>query len=79
MIIASTTAAILGLTMGGIKYPWDSARVLCPLILGIVGLILAFVYETKWAKQPTVSLLNIWLSELTVADVVIGPPSRVIE
>ena len=54
LIISSTTAIILGLTWGGIKYPWDSARVLCPLILGIFGLAGALVYEIKWASQPTV-------------------------
>lgn len=56
LIIASTTACILGLTWGGIKYPWSSPRVLVPLIMGIVGMIGAIVYEIKWAKQPTVSV-----------------------
>ena len=55
LIIASTTACILGLTWGGIKYPWSSPRVLCPLIFGVVGLGAAILYEIKWAKQPTVS------------------------
>ncbi|KAI0338621.1 MFS general substrate transporter [Trametopsis cervina] len=57
LIISSTCACILGLTWGGIKYPWTSARVLSPLLLGIAGLAFAIVYETKWAKQPTIPLI----------------------
>jgi hypothetical protein len=59
LIIASTCASILGLTWGGIKYPWSSPRVLSPLILGIVGLAAAILYEIKIAKQPTVRVINI--------------------
>ncbi|KAI0684558.1 MFS general substrate transporter [Cytidiella melzeri] len=57
LIISSTCACILGLTWGGIKYPWTSPRVLAPLILGVIGLAFAMVYETKWAKQPTIPLV----------------------
>ncbi|KIP05681.1 hypothetical protein PHLGIDRAFT_119585 [Phlebiopsis gigantea 11061_1 CR5-6] len=57
LIISSTTAIILGITWGGIRYPWSSPRVLCPLILGVVGLAGALVYEAKWAKQPTVPIV----------------------
>lgn len=62
LIIASTTAIILGLTWGGIKYPWDAYQVLCPLVLGIVGLGFALLYEIRWATQPTVRIAdNGWL------------------
>ncbi|KAF8996657.1 iron permease [Cyathus striatus] len=45
LIIASSSACIIALTWGGVVYPWSSARVLVPLVLGIVGLILTFMYE----------------------------------
>ncbi|KAI0084347.1 major facilitator superfamily domain-containing protein [Irpex rosettiformis] len=57
LIVASTTASILGLTWGGVKYPWSSAKVLAPLVLGVVGLGGAVVYEIKWAKEPTIPLV----------------------
>ncbi|KAJ4984534.1 trichothecene efflux pump [Stagonosporopsis vannaccii] len=41
-----------GMQWGGYQYPWSSAHVLAPLILGAV-LIVAFVlWEAKWAKHP---------------------------
>ncbi|PSR79405.1 hypothetical protein PHLCEN_2v7050 [Hermanssonia centrifuga] len=57
LIISSTCSSILGLTWGGIRYPWSSPSVLVPLILGLVGLGFAFLYEIKWAKQPTIPLV----------------------
>ena len=36
IIIAGTTLAIVGLTFGGIRFPWVSAQVLAPLIIGVV-------------------------------------------
>ncbi|THG99353.1 hypothetical protein EW145_g7284 [Phellinidium pouzarii] len=38
IIIASTTAVVIALTWGGIKFAWTSANVLVPLILGLFGL-----------------------------------------
>ncbi|KAI0694301.1 Mfs1.2 [Cerioporus squamosus] len=54
LVIASTTCVVLGLTWGGIKFPWSSAQVLVPLILGLVGLAFFIVYEARWAKNPIV-------------------------
>lgn len=54
-MIASTTAMAISLTWAGIEYPWSSWHVLVPLCLGLVGLIMFFVYEWKLAKRPLVS------------------------
>ncbi|KAI5119018.1 hypothetical protein M0805_001877 [Coniferiporia weirii] len=54
LVIAATTAAVIGLTWGGVKFPWSSAQVLVPLILGIVGFIGFIVYEAKVPEQPLV-------------------------
>ena len=54
IIIAGTTLAILGLTWGGVSYPWKSSHVLAPLILGL-ALVGAFVwYEATVPKAPTI-------------------------
>ena len=72
LIISSTTAIILGLTWGGIKFPWSSPRVLCPLILGVIGLAGALLYEAKWAKQPTVPLV-VLSNRTSIAGCVLFP------
>ncbi|CDO74565.1 hypothetical protein BN946_scf184771.g1 [Trametes cinnabarina] len=56
LVIASTTCIVLGLTWGGIKFPWSSAKVLVPLIVGLVGLAFFILYEAMWAKNPIVPI-----------------------
>ncbi|KAI0763283.1 iron permease [Trametes elegans] len=53
MIIAGTTLALIALTWGGIQFPWDSARVLAPLVIGGVFIVLFFVYEMFVPKEAT--------------------------
>ncbi|KAJ7687060.1 Mfs1.2 [Mycena olivaceomarginata] len=54
IIISSTSAAIIGLTWGGVEHPWSSPQVLIPLILGLCGVAAFFVYETRVATHPLV-------------------------
>ncbi|KAI0833802.1 iron permease [Trametes gibbosa] len=54
IIIAGTTLALVGLTWGGVHFPWDSAHVLAPLILGGVLMASFFVYEFFVPREPTV-------------------------
>ncbi|KAI0648736.1 iron permease [Trametes meyenii] len=53
MIIAGTTLVLVALTWGGIQFPWDSAHVLAPLIIGGVFIVLFFVYEMTVPKDPS--------------------------
>jgi hypothetical protein len=48
-------AFVIGLTWGGVRYPWSSVHVLMPLIFGFVGLSLFFIYEFYFCKPPVVS------------------------
>ncbi|KAJ7719955.1 MFS general substrate transporter [Mycena metata] len=54
LIIASSTSCMLGLTWGGGRFPWSSPPVLAPLVIGLVGLGLSFVYEIGFATYPTI-------------------------
>ena len=56
IIIGSTISILLALTWGGLEFPWAAARVLTPLIIGAVGILVFFVIEALWIKEPTVSL-----------------------
>lgn len=54
IVIAGTTLAVTGLTFAGVRFPWDSAQVLAPLIIGLV-LVAAFIlYEAKVPKEPSI-------------------------
>lgn len=46
------TLFLVGLTGAGSSHPWRSVRVLAPLLVGILLLILCFVYDFTLAKQP---------------------------
>ncbi|KAJ7485019.1 iron permease [Mycena galericulata] len=54
--ISGITLAILGLTWAGSSYPWGSAHVLAPLIIGLVLIIAFMLYELRMPHElePTV-------------------------
>ncbi|KAI0833798.1 iron permease [Trametes gibbosa] len=54
IIIAGTTLALVGLTWGGVHFPWSSAHVLVPLIIGGLFMLSFFVYEFYVPQEPTV-------------------------
>ncbi|TCD65221.1 hypothetical protein EIP91_002968 [Steccherinum ochraceum] len=54
IVIAGTTLAVIGLTWGGTRYPWTSAQVLAPLIIGLLLLIVFVVYEAYVPERPTI-------------------------
>ena len=47
LFIVGLTSFILGITMGGVLYPWTSWRILFPIILGLLVLTAFFMYESK--------------------------------
>ena len=55
IIIGSATSCIIALTWAGVSFPWSSAQVLAPLIVGIAGLALALLYDAFVAPFPVVS------------------------
>ncbi|PIL32228.1 MFS general substrate transporter [Ganoderma sinense ZZ0214-1] len=56
IIISGTTLALLALTWGGIRFPWNSSHVLAPLILGIALMLGFFVFEKLVPLEPTTPL-----------------------
>ena len=45
---------VLALTWGGVTYPWLSNQVLYPLVGGIIATVVFFIYEWRWASEPSV-------------------------
>ncbi|KAJ3543934.1 hypothetical protein NM688_g5798 [Phlebia brevispora] len=50
----STVSCVIALTWAGIRYPWSSAKILVPLILGLFGLAIFLLYEATLARNPIV-------------------------
>ncbi|KAJ5514131.1 Major facilitator superfamily domain general substrate transporter [Penicillium fimorum] len=55
LLPASSVAILLPLTMGGKMYPWNSAQVIAPLVLGFCGLVGFGVYE-HFCPYPLIPL-----------------------
>lgn len=56
LIIAASSSTVIGLTWGGVQFPWSSANVLVPLIIGLVGMAGFLVYEATLAREPLVPI-----------------------
>ncbi|KIP04433.1 hypothetical protein PHLGIDRAFT_120696 [Phlebiopsis gigantea 11061_1 CR5-6] len=54
IVISGTTLAVVGLTFGGVRFPWSSVQVLAPLIIGLALIAGFMVYEAKIPREPTV-------------------------
>ncbi|GJE94802.1 MFS general substrate transporter [Phanerochaete sordida] len=54
LTIASSILLLLGLNWGGVTYPWGSAPVLVPLLLGGAVFALFLFWEARFAKLPII-------------------------
>ncbi|EMC95301.1 hypothetical protein BAUCODRAFT_110736 [Baudoinia panamericana UAMH 10762] len=55
-IVGGTLMFLFGLQYGGVVAPWDSAKVLCLIIFGIVTFVIFAFWETKYAKYPVMPM-----------------------
>ncbi|GFF53836.1 uncharacterized transporter C3H1.06c [Aspergillus udagawae] len=56
LLPAASIAILLPLTMGGKMYPWDSARIIAPLVIGFCGFVGFAVYEHYFCAHPLIPL-----------------------
>ncbi|KAI0648785.1 iron permease [Trametes meyenii] len=54
IIVGSTVSLSIAFTWGGLQFPWGSAHVLVPLVIGSFGILMFFVAERLWLKGRTV-------------------------
>ncbi|GJJ10987.1 hypothetical protein Clacol_005216 [Clathrus columnatus] len=54
IIIGATAAVTVAFVNGGVVDSWTSAKILTPLIIGVVGLVIFLVYESRFPKNPLV-------------------------
>ncbi|THG95258.1 hypothetical protein EW026_g6357 [Hermanssonia centrifuga] len=54
IVISGSTLATVGLTFGGVRFPWDSAQVLAPLSIGLALLAAFIFYESRRSGEATI-------------------------
>lgn len=57
LFIGSTTSFLLGLTWGGVAYPWSSYHTVVPIVLGAVGIVAFVVQQARFAANPIIPLV----------------------
>jgi len=62
LFIGSTTSFLVGLSFGGVDYPWKDYHTIAPLLSGTAGLAFFALYEGYFARNPFLlkSLFNSW-------------------
>ena len=68
LVIAATCSITIALTFGGINFPWSSAHILAPLVIGLVGLVFFILYDAIWARYPLVRFAHASLVYLLQID-----------
>ncbi|KAG9837752.1 DNA repair protein RAD50, partial [Aureobasidium melanogenum] len=56
LVIGGVLMFLFGLEYGGVTYPWDSATVLCLIIIGVFTMGLFVINEWKFATSPVMPL-----------------------
>lgn len=52
IFIASSSSFLIGISWGGVQYPWASWHTICPIVLGMCGLLFTFLWEQLIATNP---------------------------
>uniref|UniRef100_A0A0D2Y4B9 Major facilitator superfamily (MFS) profile domain-containing protein n=1 Tax=Fusarium oxysporum (strain Fo5176) TaxID=660025 RepID=A0A0D2Y4B9_FUSOF len=60
ILIASSVSILIALTWAGPVYPWSDARILAPLIIGLVGLVGFVLYEASGIPSEPVMPIRLF-------------------
>ncbi|ENH72587.1 hypothetical protein FOC1_g10013244 [Fusarium oxysporum f. sp. cubense race 1] len=60
ILIASSVSILIALTWAGPVYPWSDARILAPLIIGLVGLVGFVIYEASGIPSEPVMPIRLF-------------------
>lgn len=52
LFISSSTAFLIAISWGGTQEPWGSFRTIVPLVLGVIGMAAALLWERCYAREP---------------------------
>ncbi|KAK7910702.1 major facilitator superfamily transporter [Apiospora marii] len=65
----SATSFLIAISWGGSQHAWDSVATLVPLCVGVAGLVVTYVWEAHFAKEPFLRKSLFW--RLTIQGLVI--------
>lgn len=71
-IAIGLTLILLGLSFGGVQYPWKSAAVICCFVIGGVFLILFIIWNFRFSKNPIVPMEVIVVPQIVAAAICIA-------
>ncbi|KAG4295058.1 hypothetical protein FPRO06_01642 [Fusarium proliferatum] len=60
ILIASSVSILIALTWAGPVYPWSDARILAPLIIGLLGLVGFVIYEASGIPSEPVMPIRLF-------------------
>ncbi|KAF1843499.1 MFS general substrate transporter [Cucurbitaria berberidis CBS 394.84] len=66
LFIGSMTSFLVGLSWGGIQYPWKSAATLVPIILGFLGIVVFGGWQ-MYAKEHTLLPMSVFYNWSSIA------------
>lgn len=52
LFIGGLTSFLVGISWGGVQYAWNSAQTVAPIVVGIVTVIVAIIWEVYGAREP---------------------------
>ncbi|AEO70416.1 uncharacterized protein THITE_114886 [Thermothielavioides terrestris NRRL 8126] len=69
IFVAGSTSFLIGITWGGINYPWSSYKAWLPILLGGIVVVLALVYEAFVPREPFLRLSVYYNTSSTIVFV----------
>jgi hypothetical protein len=54
--VGSTVSLLFGITSGGVLYPWKSASIIVPLVIGFLGVVAFLFIEAFVSPNPMIPL-----------------------
>jgi len=52
LFIGGLTSFLIGISWGGVQYEWKSAQSITPIVVGILGVVVAVLWEIYGAREP---------------------------
>ncbi|KAM7207898.1 Major facilitator superfamily domain containing protein, partial [Naviculisporaceae sp. PSN 640] len=52
LFMGSMTSFLIGISWAGVQFAWNSAQVIAPIVIGVVGVAVAICWENWYAREP---------------------------
>lgn len=69
LFITSITSVLVGLSWGGVQFPWISKWTLLPILVGTVGVLVTNIWEHNFTRHPLLPISLFRSSSMVLAQV----------